>query len=60
MATTTHYVASAKFKTGRLQRELFEEFTANATVKAHIGEVQSAVWDEETRKICKDNGVNIL
>ena len=27
---------------------------------AHIGEVQSAVWDEETRRICKENGIFIL
>ncbi len=27
---------------------------------AHIGEVQSAVWDEATRKICKENGIFIL
>ncbi|MDO4198456.1 MAG: aspartate--ammonia ligase [Erysipelotrichaceae bacterium] len=28
--------------------------------KAHIGEVQSSVWDEETLKTCKDKGVIIL
>ncbi|MDO5441289.1 MAG: aspartate--ammonia ligase [Bacillota bacterium] len=27
---------------------------------AHIGEVQSAVWDEDTKKICKENGIFIL
>ncbi len=27
---------------------------------AHIGEVQSSVWDSKTRKICKDAGVPIL
>jgi len=27
---------------------------------AHIGEVQSAVWDEETRTKCKENGILIL
>lgn len=28
--------------------------------KAHIGEVQSSVWDEETLRICKEAGVVIL
>lgn len=28
--------------------------------KAHIGEVQSSVWDDETYKICEDNGINLL
>ncbi len=27
---------------------------------AHIGEVQSSIWDEETLKICRDKGVRIL
>ena len=27
---------------------------------AHIGEVQSAVWDEETRTKCAENGITIL
>lgn len=27
---------------------------------AHIGEVQASVWDEETRQICKDNGIPLL
>ncbi len=27
---------------------------------AHIGEVQSAVWDEETHTVCRDNGIPIL
>jgi len=27
---------------------------------AHIGEVQSSVWDEETRKKCSENGIMIL
>lgn len=27
---------------------------------AHIGEVQSAVWDEETRQACREAGINIL
>ncbi len=27
---------------------------------AHIGEVQSAVWDNETKQSCKDNGIFIL
>ena len=28
--------------------------------KAHIGEVQASVWDEETLRICKDNGISLL
>ncbi|MGL5615443.1 MAG: aspartate--ammonia ligase [Sarcina sp.] len=28
--------------------------------KAHIGEVQSSIWDDETLKICKKNNINIL
>ncbi len=28
--------------------------------KAHIGEVQSSLWDEETLKLASDNGVIIL
>ena len=28
--------------------------------KAHIGEVQSSIWDEETLRICKEKGVIIL
>ena len=28
--------------------------------KAHIGEVQVSIWDEETKKICKDNGIVLL
>lgn len=28
--------------------------------KAHIGEVQSSVWDDETLKLCKEKGVVIL
>ena len=28
--------------------------------KAHIGEVQSSVWDEETLKTCKEAGIVIL
>jgi len=27
---------------------------------AHIGEVQCAVWDEDTKKTCKENGIFIL
>ena len=27
---------------------------------AHIGEVQSSIWDEETHKICKEAGVHLL
>lgn len=28
--------------------------------KAHIGEVQSSVWDENNTKICEENGINLL
>ena len=28
--------------------------------KAHIGEVQVSVWDEETKKLYKDNGIILL
>ena len=28
--------------------------------KAHIGEVQVSLWDEETKKICKENGIMLL
>jgi aspartate--ammonia ligase len=28
--------------------------------KAHIGEVQVSVWDEETLKVCQDAGVILL
>lgn len=28
--------------------------------KAHIGEVQVSLWDEETKKICKENGIVLL
>ncbi len=28
--------------------------------KAHIGEVQASFWDEETIKVCGENGVNLL
>lgn len=28
--------------------------------KAHIGEVQVSLWDEETQKICKENGIVLL
>ncbi|MBQ1418499.1 MAG: aspartate--ammonia ligase, partial [Firmicutes bacterium] len=28
--------------------------------KAHIGEVQSSVWDDDTRKICREAGITIL
>ena len=28
--------------------------------KAHIGEVQSSIWDDETLKICKQKGIIIL
>ena len=28
--------------------------------KAHIGEVQASIWDEETMKLCESNGVVLL
>ena len=28
--------------------------------KAHIGEVQASVWDDETIRICKENGIRLL
>ena len=28
--------------------------------KAHIGEVQSSIWDDETLEYCKERGVIIL
>ncbi len=28
--------------------------------KAHIGEVQSSLWDEETKRLCKESGVLLL
>ena len=28
--------------------------------KAHIGEVQVSLWDNETKKICKENGIILL
>ena len=28
--------------------------------KAHIGEVQVSLWDDETKRICKENGVVLL
>ena len=28
--------------------------------KAHIGEVQVSLWDEETRRVCKQNGIVLL
>lgn len=28
--------------------------------KAHIGEVQVSLWDDETRRVCKENGVVLL
>ena len=30
------------------------------TKKAHVGEVQVSIWDDETLKICKENGITIL
>ena len=28
--------------------------------KAHIGEVQASIWDDETQKICAENGIDLL
>ena len=28
--------------------------------KAHVGEVQSSLWDQDTLKACKDAGVQLL
>ncbi len=28
--------------------------------KAHIGEVQVSIWDDETRRVCKENGIILL
>ena len=28
--------------------------------KAHIGEVQVSLWDDETRKVCKEHGITLL
>ena len=28
--------------------------------KAHIGEVQVSVWDDETTRVCAENGVALL
>jgi aspartate--ammonia ligase len=28
--------------------------------KAHIGEVQASIWDDETVSICEQNGVVLL
>lgn len=28
--------------------------------KAHIGEVQASVWSDEMRKICAENGINLI
>ncbi len=28
--------------------------------KAHIGEVQASLWDEETRRVCRDAGIVLL
>jgi aspartate--ammonia ligase len=28
--------------------------------KAHIGEVQSSVWDDKNTKICEENGITLL
>ncbi|MBR6765428.1 MAG: aspartate--ammonia ligase, partial [Clostridia bacterium] len=28
--------------------------------KAHVGQVQVSVWDDETKRICKENGITLL
>ena len=28
--------------------------------KAHIGEVQVSVWDDETARLCRENGIILL
>ena len=28
--------------------------------KAHIGEVQSSIWDEKNLKVCRENAINLL
>ena len=28
--------------------------------KAHIGEIQASIWDEETQKKCENNGIVLL
>ena len=28
--------------------------------KAHIGEVQVSIWDEETKRACEENGIVLL
>jgi aspartate--ammonia ligase len=28
--------------------------------KAHVGEIQASIWPEEMRKLCKENGINLL
>ena len=28
--------------------------------KAHIGQVQVSVWDDQTRKVCRENGITLL
>ena len=28
--------------------------------KAHIGEVQASVWPDEMRKVCGENGINLI
>ena len=35
-------------------------FTMLLLGKAHIGEVQASIWDDETEKICADAGVTLL
>ena len=28
--------------------------------KAHVGEIQASIWPQEMRKMCKENGINLL
>jgi aspartate--ammonia ligase len=27
---------------------------------AHIGEVQASIWDEETRRVCRESNIHLL
>ena len=35
-------------------------FCMHLLEKAHIGEVQASIWDEDTKKICTAAGIDIL
>ena len=36
------------------------ELRALAERKAHIGEVQSSIWDEHTRRVFEESGITLL